>query len=256
MADTMPSPRPATIGVDVSRWQGVVDYKTFAPAKIMFSVAKACHGAGMDPTFATNWRTSGEHGVIRGAYTWYVPDSASSATKQAEYFWSALEKAGYTALDMPPAVDFEHPVKMPASILLGGLFEFLERVIVLSGRRPLMYTGSWYWQQYVGNLDSEALVAICDLWHSEYPRLASTYDYEKAVQGLKSPTLPRPWKVRGIPATLHQFDGDKGLVLPQKTDADFNVFWGDLIMFKDWIARSSDPSCRVQNFSAVPSGPR
>lgn len=265
MGDTVPSlTRPYTLGVDLSRWQGEVDFSTFEKANIVFAVSKAAHASGADASFARNWRESKARGVIRGGYGWYLPQSSSKASAQADALWSSLEKGGYTETDMPPAMDFEEPFAMDPRKMLDGAFEYIERLIARSGRRPLLYTGTWFWNQYLKSLtgkglkvannlfvlDAPELVAMCDLWHSEYPPLKSKTDYAAAVQGLKAPTLPAPWQSRGLTAVLHQFDGDKGLVLPQGTDSDFNVFWGDREAFVAWVARSSDPQCIIRNWSA------
>ena len=220
------------LGTDVSKWQGVVDYDAVAAAGVKFAIAKAVHGKYQDTKFATNW--NGIKGkLVRGAYAWYVPEQ--DAIEQADALIAAM--VGLDNDDLPPAIDFEQPTQIPADKLLAGAMTFVRRIIEKTGRKPLFYTGKWYWQQYVKDMDAPELVSLTDLWHAEYPNLGrSGIQYREAMAALGSPHPALPWAKRGIAPRIWQFDGDKGLTLPGGQDADFNRFDGEDEEFVAYIA--------------------
>lgn len=220
------------LGTDVSKWQGVVDFGAVAAAGVKFAVAKAVNGTSLDPSFKRNWAAL-KGKLTRGAYGWFLPDM--DPIVQADALIAAMD--GLDNDDMPPAVDFEQPTTMEAKRLHDAVVLYVRRLREKTGRKPLFYTGKWYWAQYVKDMDSPELVQTTDLWHAEYPSHGRTgIDYDAALKALGSPHPPSPWAKRGIPPKLWQFDGDKGLTLPGGQDADFNRFDGGDEEFAVWLA--------------------
>ena len=61
-------------GMDVSHWQGDVDYKAAKEQKIEFVIAKACDGNGfLDPFFAKNYDNATAEGLLFLAYIYIRP---------------------------------------------------------------------------------------------------------------------------------------------------------------------------------------
>lgn len=59
--------------VDVSFWQGEIDWQK-AAQKCQGACIKASQArAGVDTKFARNWRLAQENGLVRGAYHYFVP---------------------------------------------------------------------------------------------------------------------------------------------------------------------------------------
>lgn len=53
-------------GIDVSHYQGTINWETVAASGVSFSMAKATEGTGYsDPTFATNYQGMLDAGMIR-----------------------------------------------------------------------------------------------------------------------------------------------------------------------------------------------
>ena len=90
-------------GVDVSYYQGKIDWQVLAKEKIQFAFIKATEGSShIDPKFNENWEQAGETALKRGAYHFFSFESSGRA--QAEHFISVVPaQAG----DLPPAVDIE-----------------------------------------------------------------------------------------------------------------------------------------------------
>ena len=90
---------PYARGIDVSRFQGVIDWKAVAGSGVQFAYIKASQGITPDATFAGNWQGAKAAGIRRGAYQVLGP--AAPAT-QVEAFLTQIE--GFSADDLPPAV--------------------------------------------------------------------------------------------------------------------------------------------------------
>lgn len=212
------------IGIDSAHWQGVLPVNALEAAGIRFAIVKAVHGLSTNPDvqFVRSFHALLTTRVHRSGYLWFTD---ADPVAQANNFFRVMEAAGYADRDLPLAVDFEEPsTAYRGHVLLDRLRACLERVTALSGRAPLLYTGKWYWDQYV-SLDAPDLVETYPLWHAQYPR-AEVRD--RRACGLEppklgAPALPRPWASRGVAEALWQFDGDGGCQLPNGVDADFNV---------------------------------
>src|SRR5918998_6939443 len=90
-------------GIDVSHFQGRVDWQAVKAAGCAFAFAKATEGAGVtDPYFAANWSGMQAAGLARGAYHFFHP--AQDASQQAAHFLATVQ-LGPT--DLPPVIDVE-----------------------------------------------------------------------------------------------------------------------------------------------------
>ena len=72
-------------GIDVSHFQGEVDWGAVAAAGVRFAFIKATEGLDdVDPRFAQNWQGSRAAGLLRGAYHFLHPNL--DARQQAAHF--------------------------------------------------------------------------------------------------------------------------------------------------------------------------
>lgn len=89
-------------GLDVSHYQGAVDWTAAAANGATFAYMKATEGTTYtDPQFGANYTGSANAGLLRGAYHFALPDSSSGAA-QATFF---LANGGGWVADghtMPP----------------------------------------------------------------------------------------------------------------------------------------------------------
>jgi len=61
-----------TKGIDVSHFQGEIDWSTVKAAGIDFAFIKATDGvAEIDPRFVENWQGAGQANIARGAYHFF-----------------------------------------------------------------------------------------------------------------------------------------------------------------------------------------
>jgi lysozyme len=151
-----PSAQPAQpqvlSGIDVSHFQGAVDWAAVAGAGIALAYAKATDGGtGTDSRFAANWAGMKAAGVLRGAYHFFRPATAAEA--QADHF---VQVVGALAPgDLPPMLDVEETGTSPeqwaavAEDQRVQLVEtWLDRVEAALGLRPILYTRAGFIEQY------------------------------------------------------------------------------------------------------------
>jgi len=243
------------IGLDVSHWQGrIIPWAEARAAGVQWAVAKAFHGRGVVGGHLEQLEGARVAGVEPiGRYAWMLPDSDLDMQIGA---WCA------TALgrgELPLTIDFEEPsTAARGRALIARLEHVIERVSDRLGRRPIVYTGQWYWQGYCQGLDSQ-LVAECPLWLAAYPRKAATGTrYREAVAevcGGVMPAIPRPWADRKIEPVMWQFDGDHGLTLPGGVDVDVNTAaWTELLALAGRDTLPAPPDSDAPTWPGTPSG--
>ena len=94
----------AVQGVDVSEYQGEIDWPALARQGISFAFVKATEGSGYtDPFFAQNLSGAQAAGLYAGAYHFFSYDSPGQT--QAENFIAAVPQ---TPGALPPVVDVEY----------------------------------------------------------------------------------------------------------------------------------------------------
>jgi GH25 family lysozyme M1 (1,4-beta-N-acetylmuramidase) len=173
-------------GLDVSGHQPSVDWQQQWNMGARFAYVKATEGNYYtNPSYSSQYQGSRNVGMVRGAYHFAIPNWSSGAD-QARYFvqngggWSA---DGYT---MPPVLDFEfNPYEgrtingfyfgntcynMSPAQLQSWVRDFGNTVRSMTGRLPVIYTNTSWWNQCVGN---PAGLGDYPLWIAAYPGSAT-----------------------------------------------------------------------------------
>lgn len=133
-------------GVDVSAYQGAIDWPVLARQDIDFAYVKATEGAGtQDSRFAANWSAAHETDLLVGAYHFLSIDSSGGA-QAANVFATVDRRSG----DLPLVVDVEcyaaycdaPPSRAEVRAVLDPLLAAVERHY---GRPAVLYaTRDWY----------------------------------------------------------------------------------------------------------------
>ncbi|MHC1694397.1 MAG: GH25 family lysozyme [Eubacteriales bacterium] len=139
-------------GIDVSSYQGVIDWGVISKQDISFAFIKATEGS----TFVDNYFTDNFHNAIRtnlriGAYHFFSFDS--DGVSQADNFISNVLKEENL---LPPVVDIEFyankeanpPDKDKTQLQLKILLEKLEAHY---GRKPIIYTTNKVYKLYIAH---------------------------------------------------------------------------------------------------------
>ena len=101
---TISSPKQLAVhGVDVSRWQGNIDWAKLRGQGANFVYIKATDGGDhLDPMFRKNWRDAKQAGMRRGAYHFFY--WCRTAGEQADWF---IRNVPREAGALPPVIDVE-----------------------------------------------------------------------------------------------------------------------------------------------------
>lgn len=130
-------------GIDVSVWQGQIDWPAARAAGVNFAFLKATEGGDRtDPAFDANWRAARAAGVPRGAYHFFY--HCRPAAEQARWFISHVPRE---AGALPPVLDMEWnhrsptcPGKRPKDEIQAEARIFLNLLTRHYGQRPILYT--------------------------------------------------------------------------------------------------------------------
>lgn len=165
-------------GIDVSRWQGDVDWDYWWEKGKRFAYVKATEGVGyQSPTFSDQYNSSAEVGMIRGAYHFALPD-VSTGAKQADYF---VDNGGGWTSDgktLPGVIDLEYNPygdscygKSP-SAMAAWIQDFSDTYYQRTGRYPVIYTSTSWWNQCVGS--GHGFQDTVPLWVARYSSSVGT----------------------------------------------------------------------------------
>jgi GH25 family lysozyme M1 (1,4-beta-N-acetylmuramidase) len=165
-ASPAPTPTPAwncIAGVDVSHWQGTIDWSKVAKAGYKFAYMKATEGGTYtDPTYATNRANANANGIVIGAYDFAQPSTkAGQAEAEADLFVKVAQpKPG----DLVPVLDFETTNGLSAAALSDWTKRWMYRVYAKTGVRATIYVSPSFWSSKVGNTTWFALNGFRTLW--------------------------------------------------------------------------------------------
>lgn len=196
-----PAARPGWIrGIDVSHWQGEIDWTAVAGKGYVFAMIKATEGQTYtDPQFNKNWEAARKARLVRGAYHTFSPNS--DGEKQAQFF---LARAPLEAGDLPPVLSL-YQLNGRNGADVAQAMRWLSAVETATKRQPIVYVSA----SFEVPSQSAALTRY-PLWVGQY------------VQA-DQPRLPQGWSAW----TLWQFT-DKAQVGGIKGDVPADYFAGTL----------------------------
>lgn len=161
-----------TEGVDVSSHQGNVAWPTLWKSGVRWAYAKATEGTYYtNPYHAQQYNGSYDVGMIRGAYHFATPDTASGAA-QADYFVSRGGAWSADGRTLPGVLDIEWNPYGDAcygksqSAMVSWIRAFLDQYRARTGRNAVIYTATSWWKQCTGNYAGFA--ATTPLWIARY----------------------------------------------------------------------------------------
>jgi GH25 family lysozyme M1 (1,4-beta-N-acetylmuramidase) len=166
-----PAAVPSLPGIDISSYQGNVNWASVAP-HIDFSYAKATEGTYYtNPYFANQYNGPYNAGLIRGAYHFAIPNNSQGQT-QADYFvnhgggWSADGKT------LPGALDIEYNpygaecYGLSQASMVTWLHNFVNEYAYRTGTYPVIYSTTDWWTSCTGN--NGGFASTDPLWVANY----------------------------------------------------------------------------------------
>ncbi|MGH2512507.1 MAG: GH25 family lysozyme, partial [Candidatus Limnocylindrales bacterium] len=150
-------------GIDVSRWQGTINWPQVKAAGKQFVVMKATEGTDyVDPMYATNRAGAMAVGIPMTAYDFASPDAtANEAVLEADHF---VAVAGLTSGNLNPVLDLEQTGGLAPAALQVWVRAWLDEVTAKLGIRPMIYVSPSFWSTKMANNTSIALAGYKVLW--------------------------------------------------------------------------------------------
>jgi GH25 family lysozyme M1 (1,4-beta-N-acetylmuramidase) len=148
-----------TEGIDISEWQGSIDWAAVKSAKA-YAIIRVSDGTYQDKTFNFNWATAKNVGILRGVYQFFEP--GGDPIVQANLL---LSKMGpMTPGMLPPMLDVEASGGQSPATIEAHIQQWVDHVKNATGRDPIIYTGSWFWNPKVQSNNQTYL----PLAHAQY----------------------------------------------------------------------------------------
>lgn len=176
VAVTPASAAGVVYGMDVSHYQGSINWTTQYNAGARFVYIKATEGTSYtDPNFSANYTGSYNAGFIRGAYHFAQPASSSGAT-QANYFLAHGGRWSGDGKTLPGALDMEYNPSgatcygLSPSAMGSWIRSFSDTYHSATGVYPVIYTSTSWWNQCV----SGDFSSTNPLWVARYSSSAGT----------------------------------------------------------------------------------
>ena len=157
------------IGIDVSRYQGAIDFERVKAAGVDFVLLRSSIGDGSDTTtgedirFAVNVREAKKAGLMVGAYHYLRGGNVDEARTEARFFIKTISPYD---LDFPAVLDFEEPWQqeyLTTAERTAMALVFMEEV-EKAGYYPMLYTNTNWAENY---LDMHKLGKY-ELWLAEW----------------------------------------------------------------------------------------
>jgi len=157
------------IGIDISKYQGSIDFNKIKAAGIRYVFVRATEGVTyQDANFKTNYLAARAAGLTTGAYHFYETNDDPSA--QLTNFTSAvILQPG----DLPPVVDIEKLHDNDQLNLTINIQTYLDGLESHYGVKPIIYSGLNFSNQYMTEF-------------GDYPLWLAEYRNDK-------PMLPNGW---------------------------------------------------------------
>ncbi|MFX0105897.1 MAG: lectin-like protein [Candidatus Hodarchaeota archaeon] len=208
-------------GIDVSHWQGSINWNKVYGAGYRFAFCKASQGISyVDSTFTTNMDEGTNAGLYLGPYHYANPDSYTG-TAEAAHFVSVIQQYminGY----LRPALDLEEGQNLGKTVLTNWVIDFMTYVEEHTGVEPIIYCNSYYALSF---LDSR--VTQYDLW-------IANWDVESPNTGVWNTWAFWQYKV-----------SDAGFVPGISGRCDLDLYNGDLNSLQQNFVIGGTPNDRV-----------
>lgn len=156
-------------GIDVSYWQGDVDWKKARAAGIDFVMIKAGEGTQVEPNFIKNITGAKNAGIQCGVYWFSNARNIEDCHKEAQACLNTIK--GYQ-LEYPVVYDFEYrtvelpnnPLKYDRNKCTEVIYTFLSD-IESAGYYAMIYSNKDFPQRY---LNIKTLTDRFDFWYANY----------------------------------------------------------------------------------------
>lgn len=196
-------------GIDISHWQGTVDFAKVRGAGYRFVIAKATEGIGFTDDHWSTYRNGAKAaGLAVTGYHFARPDgNPTKPREEARWYVSQLNLQPGMII---PALDLERGSSLGRTALTNWVAAWLDEVYQLTGVKAMIYVSPSFWKSYLGDTRQFADAGYNVLWVAHW--------------GVSSPSVPASnWGGKGW--TFWQYTSD-GSVPGISGRVDLNYYNG------------------------------
>jgi len=162
-----------SFGIDVSRWQGNIDWKKVKASGVEFAIIATTKRSSTssnahlikDQKFDQNIKGALANGIKVGIYSYSIADSVAEAKKEADLVLNIIK--GYK-ITYPVAFDYEkkESIQKRTKSQNAAIIKAFCNKIKNAGYKPSLYSGAWI----LSNLVDYSQIKQYDLWVANYIR--------------------------------------------------------------------------------------
>ena len=152
-------------GIDVSKWQGDIDWKKVYADGVKFAFIRAGYFTDyVDPYWEKNYKNAKAAKIKVGAYHYSYAQNTTQAVQEADFVLSLIKGK---SLEYPVAYDLEEnsQTKLGKKILTDMIIAFCER-IKAAGYEAALYTNTNWRNNFI---DMKRILGVYPLWQAHYP---------------------------------------------------------------------------------------
>lgn len=206
-------------GIDVSRWQGVIDWSKVKLSGVQIAIIKATgsdQGSYIDSKFDENYKSAKAEGIKVGTYHFF--DALANPEEQAEFYYSSLKDKKFECLHF---CDVETGSNLGKTALSALVVRFCKRFKELAGVKCGIYANSNYCNNY---LDSS--LANYRIW-------VANYGVNNGTRTVLNPSIGEFKTLAG-----HQYTST-GSVSGISGNVDMNEFYDAVLLAGELINRTA-----------------
>lgn len=160
-------------GIDISHYQGNVFWETVGENTKMAYVYIKCTEGGdrIDERYENNIQMAHRHGLKVGSYHFYRPKA-----EQQRQFENFITQCRRSEQDLIPMIDVETNAGLSTEELCDSLFKFLDLVERHFHQKPLIYTGTNFYNKHFQNKLDDYKLMIAQ-YNGQEPVLKDDRDY-------------------------------------------------------------------------------
>ena len=160
-------------GIDLSHYQGEVFWETVGEnTKMAYVYLKATEGGDrVDDKYERNIDLAHRYGLKVGSYHFYRPK-----TDQQKQLRNFMAQCRPGEQDLIPLIDIETTGGLKAEEFRDSLMKFLDMVTAAYRQRPLLYTGTNFYNRYLSHHVDDYQLMIAQ-YSSREPVLSDDRDY-------------------------------------------------------------------------------
>lgn len=222
------------LGVDVSFWQGLMDWQICqeAGARFAFIRAGSCNNVTGRCYEDFLFKENAEDATVPFGFYWYFRPN-HNPTVQADYFCNLIKDIDWRML---PVMDIESTGGKNPGEVGDAAAEFVSRIYTKLDTWPLIYTRGYFWNDKV---NYRSVFDECDLWVARYTSKDKPWDN----LGDHAKLAPNYW----TDWTFWQYTSQGDAVTyggpgppSGDDDIDLNRFNGDEDAFNEYVGYTVD----------------